>query len=137
MKISSKVKTLAIAIAFAAAGVVGISAPTLAAGGSCPAGSLRSSYETNISECNIPEERGSDDLMGTLIINVVVAIVGFVAVIMIIVGGIMYTTSSGDSAKVKKAKDTIMYGIIGLVIAMLAFAIVNFVLSSVIISNGS
>ena len=47
----------------------------------------------------------------------------------------MYTTSSGDSAKVKKAKDTIMYGVIGLVIALLAFAIVNFVLSSVVIST--
>ena len=72
------------------------------------------------------------DLMGTLknIINVIIGIVGFLAVVMIILGGISYTTSAGDASKVKKAKDTIMYGIIGLVIAILAFAIVNFVLSN-------
>jgi hypothetical protein len=53
-----------------------------------------------------------------------------VAVIMIIIGGVNYATSQGDAAKVKKGKDTILYGIIGLVIAILAFAIVSFVLSA-------
>jgi multisubunit Na+/H+ antiporter MnhB subunit len=56
-------------------------------------------------------------------------------VVVIILGGVQYTTSSGDPAKVKKAKDTILYGIIGLVVALLAYAIVNFVLSS--LSNAS
>ena len=41
------------------------------------------------------------------------------------------TLSAGDSGKVKKAKDTILYGIIGLIIALLAFAIVNFVIAKV------
>ena len=50
---------------------------------------------------------------------------------MVILGGIQYSTSQGDAGKVKKAKDTIMYGIIGLVVAILAFAIVNFVLQNV------
>ena len=62
------------------------------------------------------------------IINTVIGVVGVVAVAMIIIGGIQYTTSSGDAPKVKKAKDTILYGIVGLIIALLAFAIVNFVL---------
>ena len=53
--------------------------------------------------------------------------IGIIAVIMIIVGGIMYATSMGDPGKAKKAKDAIMYGIVGLVIALLAFAIVRFV----------
>ena len=53
------------------------------------------------------------------------------AVAFIIFGGFQYTTSAGDPGKVKKAKDTILYGIIGLVVAMLAYAIVNFVLSNV------
>ena len=65
------------------------------------------------------------------VINVILAIVGVVAVFMIIFGGIQYSTSAGDSGKVKKAKDTILYGIIGLVIALLAFAIVNFVLDQI------
>ena len=55
---------------------------------------------------------------------------------MIIYGGVLYTTSAGDPGKVKKAKDTILYGIIGLVIAVLAFAIVNFILGAVL-SNQS
>ena len=73
------------------------------------------------------------DLMSilNLIINVALGVIGFVAVVMIIMGGIQYTTSSGDAAKVTKAKNTILYGIIGLVIALLAFAIVNFVLTQI------
>ena len=50
---------------------------------------------------------------------------------MIIIGGINYALSQGDPGKVKKAKDTILYGIIGLVVALLAFAIVQFVLSAI------
>ncbi len=64
------------------------------------------------------------------IINAVIFVVGMVAVVMIILGGVNYATSQGDPGKVKKGKDTIMYGIIGLVIAILAFAIVNFVLQA-------
>ena len=65
------------------------------------------------------------------IIYVIIGVAGVIAVIMIVIGGINYTTSAGDSAKAKKAKDTILYGVIGLVIALLAFAIVNFVLMNV------
>ena len=75
----------------------------------------------------------SDDLMSvlTVIINVALGVIGFIAVVMIILGGVQYTTSSGDAAKVTKAKNTILYGIVGLVVALLAFAIVNFVLGNV------
>ena len=65
------------------------------------------------------------------IINVVLAVVGLVSVFMIILGGFTYMTSQGDAAKVKRGKDTLLYGIIGLIIALVAFAIVNFVLESV------
>ena len=102
----------------------------------CPAGSLRGADAEvgSISECNIAEDHaGSTDLMKTLntIINVVLGVLGLLAVAMIIYGGFMYTTSAGDATKIKKAKDTIMYGVIGLVIALLAYAIVNFVVSSI------
>lgn len=75
----------------------------------------------------------NNDLMAVVntIINVALGVIGLVAVVMIILGGVQYTTSSGDAAKVKKAKDTILYGIIGLVVALLAFAIVNFVLGNI------
>lgn len=49
---------------------------------------------------------------------------------MLIWGGILYTTSSGDSNKVTTAKNTIMYAVIGLVVAIFAYAIVNFVLTT-------
>ena len=71
------------------------------------------------------------DLNGLIatIINMV-GVIGIIAVIMIIIGGVNYTMSQGDSTKVQKAKNTILYGIIGLVVVLLAFAIVNFVLGS-------
>ncbi len=62
------------------------------------------------------------------IINWIVGVVGLVAVVVIIIGGVTYMTSNGDPGKVKKAKDTILYGIIGLLVCALAFAIVNFVI---------
>ena len=65
------------------------------------------------------------------IINILLFIIGAVAVIMIIIGGIKYTTSNGDSNQVTSAKNTIMYAIIGLVVALMAFAIVNFVLKNI------
>lgn len=67
----------------------------------------------------------------TIIINVVVGVVGFVAVAMIVMGGISFATSQGDTSKVAKARNTVLYGVVGLVVALLAFAIVNFVLTSV------
>lgn len=74
-----------------------------------------------------------DNLMETLatVINVAIGLIGFAAVVMIIYGGFQYTISAGDAGKVKKAKDTIMYGVIGLVVALLAFAIVNFILNNI------
>ena len=80
-----------------------------------------------------PDECKGDDLNGLIktIINTIVFAVGMAAVIMIILGGITYATSQGDTTKVKKGTDTILYGIIGLVIAILAYAIVNFVLAAI------
>lgn len=66
------------------------------------------------------------------IINAVVGVLALVCVIVIIIGGVNYMTSSGDAGKVKKAKDTILYGVIGLVVCVLAFAIVNFVIANIL-----
>lgn len=64
------------------------------------------------------------------ITNTILYIVGIVAVIMLIIGGIKYVVSGGDAKKVTDAKNTVLYAIIGLVVAFLAFAIVNFVISA-------
>jgi hypothetical protein len=74
---------------------------------------------------------GGEDSIFTTVVNVLLFVIGAVSVIMLIVGGIRYTVSAGDSGNVTAAKNTIMYAIIGLVIAFLAFAIVNWVLGAV------
>lgn len=64
------------------------------------------------------------------ITNVLLFLIGAVSVIMLIIGGIRYTISGGDSTAVTSAKNTILYAVIGIIVALLAFAIVNFVLTS-------
>ena len=75
-----------------------------------------------------------NDLMGSVkgIITAVIGVLGVVCVVVIIIGGVNYMTSSGEAGKVKKAKDTILYGLIGLVVCVLAFAIVNFVVDNIL-----
>lgn len=80
-----------------------------------------------------PNSATNKDLMDIikLIINVVLGVVGIVAVVMMIMGGISFITSQGDAGKVTKARNTILYGVVGLIVALLAFAIVNFVLTNI------
>lgn len=70
------------------------------------------------------------------IVNILLFVIGAVAVIMLIIGGIRYVTSAGDQNAVTAAKNTIMYAIIGIVVAVLAFAVVNFVLQGLIPNGG-
>lgn len=79
-------------------------------------------------EC--PSELFGDNGVFKQVTNVILYIVGIIAVIMLIIGGIKYVISGGDAKKVTDAKNTVLYAIIGLVIAFLAFAIVNFVISA-------
>jgi hypothetical protein len=75
---------------------------------------------------------GADDLNKGIknVTNVLLFLLGAIAVIMIIIGGIRYATSNGDAGAIKGAKDTILYACIGLAVALLAYAIVNFVLTA-------
>lgn len=72
----------------------------------------------------------------TSITNTLLFIVGALAVIMIIFGGIRYATSAGNASAVTAAKNTILYAIVGLIIAFLAFALVNWVLSALTPGGG-
>jgi cytochrome bd-type quinol oxidase subunit 2 len=63
--------------------------------------------------------------------NILVFLVGSVSVIMIIVGGLRYVTSNGDSKQTEAAKNTVLYAVIGLVVAIVAYAIVNFVVTNI------
>lgn len=132
MEIKNKIKVVIATFAVVFASVIGLSLPVSADSSTvvCPDGSLHTgTFET----CPKKGDNEQRSLMGTLqiVINVVLAVLAFVTVAMIIVGGVNYSTSQGDAGKVKKAKDTILYGVIGLVVALLAFAIVNFVLVNI------
>jgi hypothetical protein len=87
-----------------------------------------------IGESVNPVNGGGDNLVGniTTILSQVIAVLGLVCVVVMIIGGVTYMTSSGDAGKVKKGKDTILYGLIGLVICVLAFALVNWVIGSIL-----
>ena len=69
--------------------------------------------------------------------NVLLFIVGAVAVIMIIIGGIRYVISGGDSSQVSAAKNTILYALVGVIVAILAYAAVNFVVASFVPDSGA
>lgn len=68
----------------------------------------------------------------TTISNVMLFIVGAISVIMVIIGGLRYVISGGNSSNITAAKNTILYAIVGLIVAIMAYAIINFVLESFI-----
>lgn len=72
--------------------------------------------------------KGVDNIIAT-VVNVLSIAVGIIAVIMIIIGGLKYITSSGDSNNVTSAKNTILYAVVGLVIVAIAQFIVKFVVT--------
>ena len=76
-------------------------------------------------DISIPDTPADQVLTNGL--NLVYFLAGLAAVIVIVVGGIMYATSTGDSGKITKAKNMILYAVVGLVIVLSAFAITNFV----------
>ena len=101
----------------------------IAAGASASALTLQDGAQA--AQCDgCPTNLFGDNGVFRQVTNVILYIAGVVAVIMLIVGGIKYVVSGGDSKKVTDAKNTVLYAIIGLVICFLAFAIVNFVIAS-------
>lgn len=69
--------------------------------------------------------------------SVLLFIVGAIAVIMIVIGGLRYVISGGDATQVQAAKNTILYALVGIIIAILAYAAVNFVIGSFAPSSSS
>lgn len=88
--------------------------------------------------------RGIDqatDLFGgggifTTITNVLLFVVGAISVIMIVIGGLRYVLSGGNSSNITTAKNTILYAIVGLIVSLLAYAMINFVITSFVPGTG-
>ncbi len=77
---------------------------------------------------NLPAQTNFVDLL-SFIINFFLGLVGTIAILMLIYGGFLYLTSGGGE-NTKKAKNTIMYAIIGIVVILLSYAIVNTITGS-------
>jgi hypothetical protein len=113
---------------FAFAGVAPVSAQV----GDCEEGITGG---LDCGSASVDEEGADDDASERVdsiiktVINIFSIVVGVVSVIMIIIGGLKYITSGGDSGNVTGAKNTILYAIIGLVVVALAQIIVRFVLA--------
>jgi hypothetical protein len=117
-------KFLAITTSFLLAfGVIlALGAPEVAAQGSIQEGVQSAQGQ------GVPTNLFGDAGIITTITNILLFIAGALAVIMLIWGGIRYTISGGNSANVTAAKNTVLYAIVGLIVAFLAFAAVNWVL---------
>ena len=63
------------------------------------------------------------------VVNVLLWAVGILSVIMIIFSGFRYITSAGDTSKTKSARSTLIYSVVGLIVAIMAWAIVNMVIN--------
>lgn len=96
----------------------------------CTGSQIQTLSSGNCYPTNIPTVQATSNELQT-ILQVVFAIIGVLSVMFVVIGGFMYTVSGGDPGSIKKAKATIMYAVIGLVISILAETIVTFVLSFV------
>lgn len=76
---------------------------------------------------------GTNKIKSTIrdIINIMLFLIGMIAVLMIVIAGFRFVTSNGDSNTVSSAKNTIIYAVIGIVVAVMAYAIVNFILDNI------
>ena len=111
---------------------LGVALPTMALPTTVSAAALDDACKNGGTSaiCDDNSSMSIGDIIKT-IINVLLFIVGAISVIMIIIGGIRYTVSSGDQGAITGAKNTILYAVVGLIVAFLGYAIVSWV-SSVI-----
>jgi hypothetical protein len=82
--------------------------------------------------CLFGEDAYGDPCLFNKIINVALFLIGAISVVMLIYGGIRYTVSGGKQEAVTNAKNTILYAVVGIVVAMLAYAIVGFVVGQLV-----
>ena len=123
-----------ILIALALSGLTAVLQPiTVGAVGpfdvACQTGGANSSVCKAKSQPNNPLT-GSDGIL-TKVANLLALVGGVMVVIVIIIGGIKYITSNGDSSATASAKNTIIYGVVGLVVIILARGIVSFVVTKI------
>ena len=105
----------------------------------CDTGNLSISSGADCARGNqLPQDLfGGESSIFSRVTNILLFLVGAISVIMLIIGGIRYVISGGDQAQVTSAKNTILYAIVGIVVAFLAYAAVNFVTQALAGSNAT
>ena len=121
MKIFTKILTAGILMI----GFLGVFTPAVSAANGidiCSNGNENSVYCKN-------KNTGETQVNGIIktIVEVLLMAVGAISIIMIVIGGIMFALSSGDAQKAAKARNTVLYAVVGLIVSIFASAIVNFV----------
>mgnify|MGYP002744466541 FL=1 len=121
MKIFTKILTVGMLMV----GLLGVFTPAVSAANGiniCSNGNEDSVYCKN-------KNTGETQVNGIIktIVEVLLTAVGAISIIMIVIGGIMFALSSGDAQKAAKARNTVLYAVVGLAISLFASAIVNFV----------
>lgn len=109
--------------------VIGIGGATLSGNSVSAINVFKACGGTQSSEVCAAKSTDNASSMAKIIVNTMLFILGILAVIMIIFSGVKYVTSAGDASRVKSAKDTLTYAIVGLIVAILAYSIVNFVVT--------
>jgi hypothetical protein len=126
-----RIKLLFATLALAVFGVGGTMVLSPAAHAASPKQVVCTTLDSD-AECDKQSENGiSINKVISAAIRILGGIIGVVSVIMIMVAGFKYITSAGDASKASSAKNTLLYAVIGLVVAFLAQAIVSFVLNKV------
>lgn len=121
MKIFTKILTAGMLMV----GLLGVFTPAVSAANGiniCSNGNENSVYCKN-------KNTGETQVNGIIktIVEVLLTAVGVISIIMIVIGGIMFALSSGDAQKAAKARNTVLYAVVGLAVSLFASAIVNFV----------
>ena len=121
MKIFTKILTVGMLMV----GLLGVFTPAVSAANGiniCSNGNENSVYCKN-------KNTGETQVNGIIktIVEVLLTAVGAISIIMIVIGGILFALSSGDAQKAAKARSTILYAVVGLIVSVFASAIVNFV----------
>jgi len=128
-KIAATLQTLVLALGFGAASLA-MSGPALAAN-NCDPNALTIENGAQCAKADSAKDNlfAPNGIFAT-IANTLIFLIGAVAVIFLIIGGLRYVVSQGEAKAIEAAKNTILYAIIGIVVAVISFALVQFVINA-------
>ena len=125
-KITNTILTLSTALLLSGVAVTTVASPLALA-------DTKKEAQTAVDDLSGGHVDGTNKVKTTIkdIINILLFLIGMIAVLMIVIAGFRFVTSNGDANTVSSAKNTIIYAVIGIVIAIMSYAIVNFILDNI------